>query len=143
MQNELSLVSRFLRAEIDNATFRHVDHLRVAYELLERHDFATAAYIFSNALRAIAARAGRPEAFHHTITMAFLALIAERRIDRPTADVEDFLALNPDLQDKAILHNWYAPEQLNSDAARQTFLLPTARGADTEPAVVKDQARVT
>ncbi|MGJ4926313.1 hypothetical protein ACQR1I_13390 [Bradyrhizobium sp. HKCCYLS2038] len=130
MQDECSLVARFLRAEIDNTTFRHVDHLRVGYELLDRYDFTTAAHIFSSTLRAIAARAGRPEAFHHTITIAFLSLIAERRLDRPTSDVEDFLDLNTDLQDKAILHNWYAPERLNSEAARSTFLLPTA-GART------------
>ena len=68
----------FLDGRTDPARFRHADHVRMAFEVLRRHgEFADAALIYSRALRAIAARAGRPGLYHETITVAFLALINE------------------------------------------------------------------
>ena len=44
----------FLRGEIDE--FHHADHLRMAFEILRRHDFLDAAKSYSSALKQIAAR---------------------------------------------------------------------------------------
>ncbi len=126
MRNELPIVERFLRGQIDNTTFRHADHVLVGFELLRTHDFSTASHKFSSALKAIAARAGRPGAYHETITLAFLSLIAERSALRRYERFEDFVQANLDLMDKAILQRWYAPERLHSDVARQVFVLPEA-----------------
>ena len=100
--------------------------MRVGFELLQVHDFSTAAHKFSTALKAIAARAGNPGAYHETITLAFLALIAERSAARSFDDFEDFARANPDLMDKTVLERWYGPERLHSDIARRIFLLPEA-----------------
>lgn len=70
----------------------------------------------------MAARAGKPESYHETVTVAFLSLIAER-LDE-TRDFEVFAALNPDLFDKGILCRWYRSDRLASDRARHTFVLP-------------------
>jgi hypothetical protein len=126
MASDRPLVDRFLRAEIDSATFRHVDHLRVGFELLQVHDFSTAAHEFSTTLKKMAARAGNPGAYHETITLAFLALIAERGAARAFDHFEDFARANPDLMDKAVLERWYEPERLRLDIARRIFLLPEA-----------------
>jgi hypothetical protein len=126
MRNDPSLSDRFLRGEIDNTTFRHADHVLVGFELLKIHDFSTASHKFSSALKTIAARAGKPGAYHETITLAFLSLIAERSTLRHYENFEDFVQANPDLMDKAILQRWYAPERLHSDVARQIFVLPEA-----------------
>jgi len=114
----------FLHDEVDNTTFRHADHVHVAFEILERHNFAESLATFSRALRSIAARAGKPGAYHETITVAFLSLIAERRAIRKYANYAAFADANSDLLDKAVLKRWYAPERLQSDIARQTFVLP-------------------
>jgi hypothetical protein len=124
MHRESALLAAFLAGEIDNANFRHADHVRVGFELLSSHDFATAAHRFSMALREIARRAGNPAAYHDTITIAFLALIAERSAIGEFAGVEDFLQRNPDLLDKSVLERWYAPERLRSAVARRVFILP-------------------
>jgi hypothetical protein len=119
-----ALVSAFLRAEIDGRTFRHADHVRVAFALLRRHDFSDAAATYTSALKAIAAKAGNPGAYHETITLAFLALIAERSAASEARDYDSFARANPDLLDKGILARWYTSERLGSDIARKTFILP-------------------
>jgi hypothetical protein len=126
MASDRPLMDLFLQGEIDNRTFRHADHVRVGFELLQVHDFSTAAHAFSTALKAMAARAGNPGAYHETITLAFLALIAERSAARAFDDFEDFARANPDLLDKTVLERWHAPERLRSDIARRIFLLPEA-----------------
>jgi len=37
---------------------------------------------------------------------------------------EEFIAANPDLLDKNILLRWYSKQQLDSQLARTTFVLP-------------------
>ena len=117
-------LGRFLRAEIDPAAFPHREHVRMAFEMLKRHDFPETVLHYSRTLRAMAEKVGRPEAFHQTITIAFLSLIAERM---ETGGAEDFCAFaqaNPDVLEKTELERWYRPERLASAAARRTFLLP-------------------
>jgi hypothetical protein len=117
-------VLRFVRGECDPAQFPHGEHVRMGFEMLRRHSFTETALHMSRALRMMAARAGRPEAYHETITIAFLSLIAERFEPDRTVDFEQFGGSNPDLFDKHILARWYSSGRLASDAARRTFLLP-------------------
>jgi hypothetical protein len=121
-----SSLASFLSDEIDAAAFRHVDHVRVGFELLKAHDFSTASYKFSTGLKTMLARAGNPAAYHETITLAFLALIAERSAAGDFGDAEDFIQGAPDLMSKTVLERWYGPERLRSDLARRIFLLPEA-----------------
>lgn len=119
----------FLHGDVDNTTFRHADHVRVAFEIMRRHNFPDAAQAFCAALKAIAARAGNAAAYHETITLAFLSLVAERLSGGNYADFAAFSKANPDLMDKSVLTRWYDPQRLNSPLARATFILPQARGA--------------
>ena len=125
MLPECPELARFLRGEIAAAQFPHREHVRMAFEMLRRHDFPETVLHYSRALRAMTARAGNPAAFHQTVTIAFLSLIAERLECAGHADdFAAFTAANPDLLEKAVLGRWYAPERLASEAARRTFLLP-------------------
>ena len=117
-------LERFLRSDIDPATFPHREHVRVAFEMLKRHDFPETVLHYSRTLRAMAARVGRPEAFHQTVTIAFLSLIAERMESAGATDFAAFAQANPDLLEKSLLRRWYGAERLNSALARRTFLLP-------------------
>jgi hypothetical protein len=118
------LLHAFLSGRIDARDFHHADHVRVGFELLCRHTFPDALAAYSAALKGIATRAGNPGAYHETITVAFLSLIAEHHAAGRYGDFEAFIGDNPQLLDRAILGRWYAPERLLSDIARKTFVMP-------------------
>ena len=129
---ELEL-ARFMRGEIPAAAFPHREHLRMAFEMLKRHDFPETLLHYSRTLRAMAEKAGRPQAFHQTVTIAFLSLIAERMECGGAADFAAFARANPDLLEKSALERWYRPERLASAAARRTFLLPDGALHGSQP----------
>jgi hypothetical protein len=125
MNVDLPELERFVRGELDPAQFPHREHVRMAYEMLRRHDFAETVLHYSRALRAMTARAGKPQAFNQTVTIAFLSLVAERMQESGgAADFDALVRAHPELLDKAALTRWYRPERLASEAARHTFLLP-------------------
>src|SRR5436309_168799 len=115
-------LARFINGDCDPTNFPHREHVRMAFEMLRRHSFPETALHYSFALRQMTLRVGKPEAYHETITIAFLSLVAERIAE--TTDFESFASTNPDLLDKHVLTRWYRPERLASDCARRTFVLP-------------------
>ncbi len=114
----------FLAGRIDPALFGHREHVRMAFELLERADFIDAVAGYAGALRRILERAGRPGSFSPTVTVAYLSLIAERMGMRPGASFEELIAAHPELLRRDLLLEWYTPEQLCSPLARRAFLMP-------------------
>jgi hypothetical protein len=124
MSAEHAELERFVRGEADPANFPHREHVRMAFEMLRRHDFAESAWLYSRALRLMTARAGKPQAFNQTTTIAFLSLIAERMECGGARDFAAFVRAHPDLLEKSLLSRWYRAERLGSAAARRTFLLP-------------------
>ena len=123
----------FQSGAVDPAQFPHAEHVRVGYEMLIRYPFGDAISHFSRGLKLLAAKAGKPQVYHETITVAFLALINERRAPNPTESWNDFQANNPDLFEKRCLEKWYGAEQLKSDLARRTFCLPKPLPARSGP----------
>ena len=111
---------------IDPKEFPHREHVRLAFEKLRRHSFAEAAARFARGLRAITIRAGKPEVYNETITVAFLALIGERLAHEPRGRWLEFISANKDLADKNVLQRWYDGAELKSEIARRTFVLPKA-----------------
>ena len=118
------LLADFEAGRIDPAQFCHRDHVKVGFELLQRHPFPEALLHLARGLRRLAAKAGHPEVYHETITAAFLALIAERRLCGSYESFQDFVASNADLLSKGALETFYEPASLRSAVARQTFILP-------------------
>ena len=114
----------FESGAVDPAQFPHSEHVRLGYEMLGRYSFGEAITRFSRGLKLLAAKAGKPQIYHETITVAFLALINERRARGTTKTWAEFQANGADLFDKRCLEKWYGVEQLSSDLARQTFCLP-------------------
>ena len=123
MHPECPELARFLRGEIAAADFPHREHVRMAFEMLRRHDFAETVWLFSRTLRAMATRAGKPQAFNQTVTIAFLSIIAER-MEGCSGDFAAFQRQNADVLEKDALARWYPPERLATAAARRSFLLP-------------------
>ena len=109
---------------LDPSKFPHQEHVRLAYGMLERYPFGEAVARFSRGVKLLATKAGRPEVYHETITVAFLAVIGERRARSLSHSWAEFKEQNSDLFDKRCLERWYDAEQLGSDLARRTFCLP-------------------
>lgn len=121
----------FLRAfeagRIPNAEFHHREHVRLAFVRLKTEPPLDALRTFSCDLRAFAARAGKPELYHETITWAFLFLIHERMdFAKPCESFAAFAARNPDLLAwrPSILDRFYTDETLFSARARRAFVMP-------------------
>ena len=124
MSAEDAALRQFLRGEVDPRAFPHREHVRMGFELLRRCDFDAAVVKYANALRRITARAGNPDGFNLTVTLAFLALIAEHMSQAGECDFASFAAAHPQLFEKGLLKRWYRPERLASPLARRSFLLP-------------------
>jgi hypothetical protein len=109
---------------LDLCAFPHAEHLRLAYEMLARHPFSEGLARYSGGLRKLTAKIGKPEVYHETLTVAFLALIGERQARGGYAGWREFIAANPDLLDKRCVEQWYTRDELASGIARMTFCLP-------------------
>ncbi len=120
-------LAAFESGALDPARFPHSEHLRFAYLVLSRYPFGEALARFSRGLKLLVMKAGKPEIYHETVTVAFLALIGERRARNEQASWEEFISANPDLLDKRCIEQWYSPAELASDVARRTFVLPRRR----------------
>ena len=123
-QEHSAELARFLRGQQDPQTFRHADHVRIAFELLKRRPFLRAVQIYVRQIQRMAARAGNPQAYHETVTVAFLSAINERMAASEHDTFESFASANPDLMAKDALARWYSKAQLASALARRTFVLP-------------------
>jgi hypothetical protein len=137
MENNSSIACELYDLEegrLDPKQFPHREHIRLGFEMLNRYPFPEALARFSKGLHHLARKGGRPEAYHETITAAFLALIGERRLARVYSGWEEFAAQNGDLLSKDLLREWYEPEVLASVIARRTFVLPKAKTGARSPA---------
>ena len=138
-------VASFENATLDNSTFHHTDHVRMAFLYLRRYPVLEALERFSASLLKFAAANGKPTLYHETITWAFLLLIRER-MARAGGDQSwaDFANGNPDLLNwkDNILKKYYRPETLASDLARNTFLLPDKAVSDIGAATVRERGHL-
>lgn len=107
------------------AAFKHRDHIRLAWIGLRRFGVDAAGDAVGRAIRAFATHHGAADKYHETITQAWVQLVATACAASP--DVQDFdtlVARHPALLDKTLLHRFYSPECLASDAARAAWIDP-------------------
>ncbi|CAE7567398.1 dnaX, partial [Symbiodinium microadriaticum] len=123
-KNYPDLTDRFEAGTLAPEGFSHVDHIGVACQMLQRYEFLDAAQRYGRALRDIAARAGAPDKFNVTITLAFLGLLSERMVETVHETFAEFLEKNPDLTSRSLMATWYSDSRIASGAARQSFLMP-------------------
>ncbi len=60
------------------SSFKHKDHIKLAWAYLHEYPTSQAIDKFSSALKAFAAKQGATDLYHETITWAYLLIIAER-----------------------------------------------------------------
>jgi hypothetical protein len=120
---------RFLAAfeatALDAACFRHREHVRIGYLYLRHNDFDTALQRVAAGIRRLAAAAGVPGKYNETITVAFMALIAERLWEGGDhGGFPGFAEANADLMTMDVLYRYYPRDLLWSECARRSFILP-------------------
>jgi len=114
---------------LDPADFSHQDHVGVAYLAIERYGVFDALSVFARGLKSLTARAGVPEKFNATITMASMSLIAERAATDEFENADAFLKANGELLSKSFLTSQYDRDRLSSPLARAVPLLPKSQAA--------------
>ena len=121
--NRQSILQKFESGTINASDVGHRGHVQVAWEMLRSYPFLEATSRYSDGIQRIAKAAGAPEKFNLTVTLSFMSIIAEKMVDSDAADFEHFYALNPEL-DRNLLTDWYSPQRLGSELARNVFLMP-------------------
>jgi hypothetical protein len=126
--DDREFVDAFEACTLPPSEFHHRDHVRLAWIYLREHDLLSALTRFVTSLKRYAASLGAASKYHATITWAFLFLIHERMQQTPGDDFAAFAERNPDLFSwrPSLLEQYYSPETLGSELARQTFVMPNS-----------------
>jgi hypothetical protein len=107
------------------AQFDHAAHVRAAYLYSRGADFHEAVGRMRHALRAFAASVGKPDRYHETITVAFMALVRQHLHERgDEGGWPGFAHRNPELFERDLLLGFFPKAVLDSPTARQIFVLP-------------------
>ncbi len=119
----------FLRALESGALpeneFGHHGHVRAGYLYLKDFNFAEALVRIRRSIRAYATHKGKPDRYHETITVAYLALIQQCIFERgDSGGWSTFAQDNPELFVAELLSRFYSRDVLESNKARRVFLLP-------------------
>jgi len=119
----------FLRAFEDLSfpvtLFHHREHLRVAWLYLKASDVTRAAERMAAGVRRFANHHGATQKYHHTLTLAWMRLVAAALAETPEGCAcEEFLAAHPELRDKSLLAKYYSQKLLQTTAAREGWAEP-------------------
>jgi hypothetical protein len=119
----------FLRAFEDLSfpadLFHHREHLRVAWLYLQSSDASRAAERMASGIRRFANHHGATQKYHHTLTLAWMRLVAAALVEPPEEKTfEKFMAAHPHLTDKNLLAKYYSDELLQSAIAREAWVEP-------------------
>jgi hypothetical protein len=107
--------------------FNHAGHVRAAYLYLQSGDFAEALMRLRRSIRNYAGSLGKPDRYHETITVAYLALIQQLLCERGDGGGwTGFARIAPELFEPDLLLKFYSKSQLDSQLARRIFVLPRA-----------------
>lgn len=106
-------------------SFRHADHVRLAWLLLRRDGARAGEERIVSGIRRFAAAQGTPGLFHETLTRAWCRLVGAALAESPRrADWPSFLAAHPQLGDKSYVFRFYSAEALSLPAARSGWMPP-------------------
>jgi hypothetical protein len=120
-------IAAYTAGQLEPAGFDHRAHLRAAFLLLRSRPFLEACIAMRDGLQALAGKLGKPDLYHETVTVAFMALVAGR-MPAESSDWDSFIAQHPALCERGLLDAYYSTALLASGAARKTFAMPDRIG---------------
>ncbi len=128
--NDIDYLKRFQERSLGAEHFDHRGHLRMAWVHLRHFPPREATQRVCQGVKALAAAFGEPEKYNHTLTEAFMRLMAPRMHGEVANDFERFLAANRELVDDAegLILRHYSRERLDSVQAKAGWIEP-----DLEP----------
>lgn len=126
----MAMLASLKDGTLDPVGFNHRTHIGVAVAALRQHSFFEAMSVVAGGLQSMTQRAGVPEKFNATITMASMSLIAELLEQGACDSIDEFIDRHADLLSPELLRRAYGEARRTSDVARRVGLLP-----DIGPAV--------
>src|SRR5215813_4559455 len=106
-------------------TFRHREHIHLAYLAMQRHGANRAAGVVSGWIRQLAVYQRAPQKFNATVTRAWTEIVAHHMAAAPAAeDFASFADRYPALLDKRLLTRHYTARTLASPTARTGWADP-------------------
>jgi hypothetical protein len=108
-----------------DGAFRHRQHVNLAFLAVRRHAMPHAVDKVCTWIRQIAAYERSPQKYHHTISQAWVELVAHHISADPRSDHFDIFARrHPALLDKRLLARHYRSSTLAGDEARHGWIEP-------------------
>jgi len=103
--SDAELLDAFERGNLVPEHFGHREHVRLTWLYLARHGRVETERRLRRGLRALAARAGKPDRFSAPLTRAWVAQIADAAAALgPHHSFEDLLGQYPGLLDRSSVH---------------------------------------
>ena len=118
-------VATFEECTISPAAFHHADHVRLAWIYAGRYDAKGAEEKLLAGIRRFAAKAGVPEKFQYTMTVAWSRLVAASRKNSKVENTfGEWIASHPEFLDRRRLEKHYSEDKLRGEPARTTWVPP-------------------
>lgn len=131
-----SLIRAFEECTLPKAQWTHLAHLTVAHHYLWHHSRDEATRRMRSGIQRYNLSQGNPTAYHETITLAWLAILARelrRRRVMGRAEVGEAVSareLATVYSDQDLLLEYYTRERLMSDEARAHWVSPNRRAIE-------------
>ncbi len=127
MKTAERLYQQLTQGSLDPESFKHANHIRLAWYYLNTWGEAEAIKRFTHDLQAYTQLVGAQSKYHHTISIALLRLMASHfpSLKNP----QDWDAFKTDAQPlftdaQKLLQRFYSTETLNSATARASWVEP-------------------
>jgi len=105
--------------------FRHRQHINLAFAAVRRYGMPAATGKICTWIRHIATYEQAPQKYHHTVSRAWVEIVAHHvGADPDCADFDLFAGRNPALLDKRLLTRHYRSATLASGLARDGWVEP-------------------
>jgi hypothetical protein len=124
---DLQLRRQFETRTLENAAFRHREHVRLTWGYLTSEPPAAVEARLCRALLELATSHGVAQRFHHTLTIAWVRLIESARRSHPDMPFDALIEMYPSLLDKDAPLAYYTREHLYSEDARTRWVAPNLK----------------
>jgi hypothetical protein len=124
---DAEFLAAFEGCTLTREQWTHTAHVRMAWLYLQTNEAFESVFTKTrqNIQRFNRAVVGKPDAYHETITYAFLRFIRDRlQRDASGMPFESFCLRYPDLLSSAVLARYFSKELLDSSEARHEVVAP-------------------
>ena len=120
-----AVLQAFEDCRLDPAKFHHDDHIRLAWLCVQRYGAYEAETKLLDGLRRFAQRAGVPQKFMCTTTIAWARLVAAAQTASPGMNnFSEWIESHPEMLDRKLLASHYSPGRLETEESRSGWVEP-------------------